>query len=351
MSDKKPKVFPSSGANPEQPQQIGQPNVTSGEMNAAQEMLRRTEEQMKAREETLRNSAELQAAPIEALSYEQLAQAKAKGMAGAPTAPVAVAQVTETTRHTKEVEELSKPKYDSPYDVIPLPSKGKMYKGVKSSIKVAYMTGSDENILTSANLLESGDFLKVLISRNLLEPNLKYEDLLLGDRNAIIIWLRGSSFGNMYPITVIDSKGVAEEVEFDLNDLKYIYMEMEPDENGHFDFKCPQSGDDIKFKYLTVRDEDAIEAQVEEDEANKLAVNHRSSYTLQMQIASVNGNYDEEFIAKYIDNMRLGDVRAFREYYNNNESGVDLNIRVETAGGEALKTFLPFNLNFFWVNT
>jgi hypothetical protein len=349
MSDKKPNVFPSTGGKPEEAQSIGSPNVTSREMEAAQEMLRRTQEQMKAREEALRASAELQSAPIEALSYEQLAQAK--GMTGAPASPIAITEAPESNRLTNEVAELSTPKWDSPYDVIPLPSKGKTYRGVKSSIKVAYMTGSDENILTSANLLESGDFLKVLISRNLLEPNLKYEDLLIGDRNAIIIWLRGSSFGNMYPITVIDSKGVAEEIEFDLNDLKYIYMEKDPDENGYFDFKCPQSGDEIKFKYLTVGDEDSIEAMLEKDEANKSAVNHRSGYTLRKQIVSVNGNSDKSFISTYIDNMRLGDVRAFREYYNNNESGVDLKITVKTAGGEALQTFLPFNLNFFWVNS
>jgi len=338
MADKKPNVFPP--ANTAQ----GDPHANNDKLNEAQqEMMRRTEEQIRLRDEALLNQTP--PAP-EANSYEQIAQTTVAPPQVAPPQPMIPTPAVDV-----EFNALMMPKWDASYDMIPLPSKGKTYKGVKANVKVAYMTGSDENILTSANLLESGDFLKVLISRNLLEPNLKYEDLLLGDRNAIMIWLRGSSFGNMYSMTVIGNDGVAEEVEYDLNDLEYIYMEKEPDENGYFDFECPQSKDVIKYRYLTVRDEEAIEAQIEKDDEAKSQVNHRSSYTLQRQIVTANGNSDPTFLIKYIDEMRLGDIRAFRKFYDDNESGVNLKIEVRTSGGESVSTFLPFNFNFFWSNS
>jgi len=347
MADKKPNVFPTTETTPVETPEAPTQHVSDAEMSASQEMLKRTEQQLKEREAAL-NTPKIDAAPIEALNYNQLADLSQKvtkeAMANHPAMQTAVVPEPVDT----ELSSLLSPKWDSAYDMIPLPSKAKTYKGVKSSVKVAYMTGSDENILTSANLLESGDFLKVLVSRNLLEPNLKYEDLLVGDRNAIMIWLRGSSFGNMYPITIINDDGVAEEVEYDLNGLKYIYMDIDPDENGYFDFTCPQSGDVLKYRYLTVRDEDAIEAQIEEDDENGVQVNRRATYRLQRQIVTINDNSDVTYISKRIDDMRLGDIRAFRKFYDENESGVDLKIEVLTAGGKSVKTFLPFNFNFFW---
>jgi len=256
----------------------------------------------------------------------------------------------EVLEEKKKYTQLCEPKWDAPFDLIPLPSKGKIYNGVKESVKMSYMSGSDENILTSANLLESGEFLRVLISRNLLERNLTYDDLTLGDRNALMLWLRGSSFGNMYPMTIVTGKGKSEEVDFDLNELKYIYLDEDPDENGYFDYTCPQGGNQLKYRFLTVMDEDLIETKVEVDEEAKEPLNKKSTYTLQQQIVSVDGDSNPVVVGKFIDNMRLGDIKSFRKHYNERESGVDLNIEVQTAGGESVSTFLPFNFNFFWAN-
>ena len=41
---------------------------------------------------------------------------------------------------------------------------------------------------------------EILINRKILEPDLRYEDLLVGDRNAIMIWLRATGYGEMYPV-------------------------------------------------------------------------------------------------------------------------------------------------------
>ena len=120
--------------------------------------------------------------------------------------------------------ELSQPNYNAPFDVIPLPSKGKVYKNKKESIRFSYMTTADENILTSPNLLQSGEFLEILINRKILEPSIRYKDLLPGDRNAIMLWLRATAYGEMYPVTLLDEFDEPFDTEINLNELKTIEL-------------------------------------------------------------------------------------------------------------------------------
>lgn len=319
MSDVRPKVFPDKGDDKDlENAQLGA--ISDAERLAIEEMRRRTQSQLEARKAS--------AAPV--------------------SVPMEPAVSAVESAKVVPLSPLAEPKWDAPYDLVPLPSKGKLYKGVRDVIKVSYMTGSDENILTSPNLVQSGKFLEVLIRRNLLEPNLDYRMLHTGDRNAIMIWLRSTAFGHMYPISIYNSKGEVEEIEFDLSTLKFIALGAEPDSDGLFDFSCPVSGDAIKFRFLTVGDEEDIEDMLSKDTENGIEINNRSTYTLQRQVVSVNGNNDRERVRSYVQNMRMGDIKAFRKYVDNIESGIDLNVQIRTSGGESITTFLPINVNFFW---
>jgi hypothetical protein len=249
------------------------------------------------------------------------------------------------------IQQLSQPQMNSAFDVIPLPSGGKLYKGIGKNIKVAYMSTADENILTSPNLLKSGKFLEILINRKILEPNLRYRDLVEGDRNAIMLWLRATGYGNMYPVEVEDEKGVPFETDVDLNDIKTIELSKKPDSNGHFEFKLPISGLVVKFKLLTVGEQDDIAERVEyEVDTLKLPINNTNTYTLAKQLVSVNGDTNPELIKSFSENMRVGDAKELREYIDSIDCGVDLRITVRTPGGGSVTTFLPLNLKFFWPN-
>lgn len=250
------------------------------------------------------------------------------------------------------IQQLSEPQYNAPFDVIPLPSKGKLYKGYnKSTIKVSYMTTADENILTSPNLLESGQFLEILLNRKILEPNLRYKDLVEGDRDAIMLWLRATGYGNIYPIVVDDEKGEPFETEVDLNEIKTIELNAEPDENGHFSMTLPVSGVNIKFKILTISDLDEISDRVKyEQETLKLPVNNESTYTLAKQIVSVNGDTNPDTIRSFSETMRIGDKTKFEEHLKTINCGVDMNITVRTPGDGSVNRFLPINVKFFWPN-
>ena len=247
--------------------------------------------------------------------------------------------------------EISQPNYNAPFDVIPLPSQGKMYPNKKPNIKVAYMTTADENILTSPNLLASGEFLEIFINRKILEPSLRYKDLTIGDRNAIMIWLRATGYGEMYPVTIYDEKNKPFETDINLQNLKTKNLGADPDVEGLFDFILPLTKKNIKFKFLTCGDVDEIERRAESDKVKKLPVDNTTTYTLERIIVEVNGDRNRANISDFVSTLRIGDGKALMDYIESIESGVDLNINVTTPGGGSVATFLPLNMRFFWPNS
>jgi hypothetical protein len=258
--------------------------------------------------------------------------------------------VTSQTGVDPYILELSQPNYNAPFDVIPLPSKGKLYKNKKESVRLAYMTTADENILTSPNLLQSGEFLEILINRKILEPTLRYKDLLPGDRNAIMLWLRATAYGEMYPVTLLDELNEPFDTEINLNELKTIELNENPDEEGLFYFQLPLTKAEIKFRLLTMGDVDTIEKIVTDEKERNIPVNNSNTYRLEKMIVEVNGNRDRGMVRDIANSMRISDARAFDAYVDSIESGIDLNIEVETPGGGSVATFLPLNFNFFWPN-
>ena len=246
--------------------------------------------------------------------------------------------------------ELSQPNYNAPFDVIPLPSKGRFYKNKKESIRLSYMTTADENILTSPNLLQSGEFLEILINRKILEPTLRYKDLLPGDRNAIMLWLRATAYGEMYPVTLFDENDEPFDTEINLNELKTIDLTLEPDEEGLYYFQLPSSKTEIRFKLLTCGDIDTIEKIIDDEKERNILVNNTNTYKLEKMIVEVNGSRDRVMIRDFANAMRIPDARAFNQHVDSIDCGIDLNINVLTPGGGSITTFLPLNLNFFWPN-
>jgi hypothetical protein len=247
------------------------------------------------------------------------------------------------------IAELSQPDYNSPFDVIPLPSQGKIYKSKKSSIKVAYMNTLDESILTSPNLLNSGQFLEILLNRKILEPEIRYKDLDIGDRNAVMLWLRATSYGEMYPVVVLDEEGVPFETEVNLNELKFNNLKAEPDTEGYFDYVLPISKTRVKFRMLTCGDIDEIEKIVEREKENGAILDNTNTYVLQRRIVEVNGSRNKADIESIFP-MRIGDSASLTKYISEIESGVDLNITLKTPRGGVITTFLPLTTKFFWPN-
>lgn len=370
--EKKPSVFPSK----EQPsiekiqEYENKKKIVTSEIydkaakdnagwKAIEQMKNRTEEQLRLRDEMIRKSTQpepaIESAEVEPFTPKPAAPSyntntpeslKESIKKIEPDNPNKVLSEAELNR----IEQLSQPDYDSPFDLIPVPSEGKLYGGGEKSLKVAYLTTMDEDILTSPNLLNSGLFLEVLINRKLIEPKIRYRNLHPADRNAIMIWLRATSYGEMYPVTLLDELDEAFDTEINLNSLKYKKLGAEPDENGLFDYKFELSGDTIKFKLLSVGDNEAIEAQLLKEKNEGEIINNKNTYVLQTQIVEVNGNKDKTFINNYVKKLRLMDASKFRDYVERIDCNIDLRVNVGTPGGGSVSTFLPLNTKFFWPN-
>tara|TARA_Y100000389_G_C17465570_1_gene525209 strand:- start:3153 stop:3911 length:759 start_codon:yes stop_codon:yes gene_type:complete len=246
----------------------------------------------------------------------------------------------------------SNTQFEIPFDVIELPSKGLLYPGADNTCKVQYMTASDENILTSPNLIKNGKALDVLLERKIVDSPIPVKDFLIGDRNAIMIWLRATGYGEMYPVKLVDpNTGEEFEYEVDLNDLKTKPLTAEPDENGYFDFELPKSKKKIKFKLLTVNDEASILKRSEaRSKAIKSQISNTLTYRLEQQIVSVDGNADKNYISQFIQYMPAYDSLKFREYCDEIEPGIDMTLDVEGPSGETFPSTIPIGLDFFWPN-
>ena len=378
MSGQKPNVFPTQQSqnistpplsdNPEHPmvtdesyetkkmevaEQIYTASANATGFDAVEAMRKRTEEQIRLRDEKLQYNIEQTAKYNtqfeEANTRKTPPQQEQKPVFNSqPKSPLQSINVPNMNQIDPYIQQLSQPQFNTAFDVIPLPSEGKLYRSKKPSVKVAYMTTADENILTSPNLLQSGEFLEILINRKLLESDLRYADLHVGDRNAIMLWLRATSYGEMYPVTIYDEVGEPFEREIDLNTLKTKKLGAEPDAEGLFDFYLPVAKKNIKFKLLTVGDIDIIEKLVEQDNKDKVPVNTARTYTLEKQLVEVDGDRSSTTIKDLAQNMRIKDANELRNYIDKIDCGVDLQITVPTPRGGSVKTFLPLNLGFFW---
>jgi len=311
---------------------------SDAEIEAEKEMLRRTEKQFLERERVLREQA------------ERVAKAEIENNKPLTTSSSPV--VTNQEIEELKIKPIQVDEINAPYDLIPLPSKGLIYPDKCPNIKISFLNASDENILTSPHLLESGEFLDILLRRKIVDKNIDPKDLHVGDRIAIMVWLRATAYGTNYPVQVINpNTGELIETEIDLSDIKTKELGAKPDSNGHFDFTFPISKKDCKFKLLTVRDIEAIDAQAKyELETLKKEYADSLTYSLQKQIVEIDGNKDPQYIANFISVLRVGDSRAIRKYINEIESGLDMNIEVKVPGGEPFTTFLPINFDFFWPN-
>lgn len=286
------------------------------------------------------------------------------------------------------------------YDIIQLPSNGQCYRNKVDRVPVAFLTAYDENIITSPNLYKDGLVIDYLLKSKVVNSEINVEDLVSGDADAIILYLRATSYGPEFPI-VVNDPDTGEQIDtiIDLTKLKPRDFKLIGDENGHFEYTTPILKDKIKFRYLTrkqerqlrqvtelegygtkammlARESESLKAALMNDKyvndndkktiraaistmekwSKKLKDVNNSEFTkimtnnMQLQIVAVNGNYDREYIRKYINQMPARDSLMLRKYINDNRPGINFDIEVErpeSLGGGSFKTFLNWDDSVF----
>ena len=233
------------------------------------------------------------------------------------------------------------------YDIVELPSRGIHYANKKKSVRVAYLTAADENILSSVNLIASGGVIDELLKRKILDKDLELDDIVDEDRQAVLIFLRNTAFGSEYTMTVTDPKTKQTfDVVLDLSVLKMKDFTLIADANGEYPFFLKKSGINITFKFLTQKQETEIDKI--RDSWNGQGVAPIVTKRLEMMIQSINGNRNPMEIHSFIENkMPITDSKDLRKYAVENKPGLDLTQTVITPSKEDIQVEIGFGAEFF----
>ena len=236
------------------------------------------------------------------------------------------------------------------YEVVKLPSKGLFYSNGLSEVNVEYMTSKDEDLLTTPTLIENGTVLDILLKRKIKSGGVKVEDLLPGDRNAIILFLRTSSYGNEYAVQVTDPRtGTPFKTKVDLLKLQYKKMTELPDEQGHFSVFLPMRKKNAKIRLLTSGEDSMIFKKAEAlKEAYGENYSQYSTLKLKAHVVSIEDNFDRIYIDKFIDAMPALDAFTIRNKILNVSPDVDMLYEFSTSDGYTFNANLSIGIDFFF---
>ena len=236
-----------------------------------------------------------------------------------------------------------------PTEEVTLPSGGLLYSKdsplSKGKIEMKYMTAREEDILTNQNYIENGTVIDKLLQSLIITP-IDYNDLLVGDKNALLIAARILGYGSEYSF---EYKG--ESITVNLSDVKdkELNNNLIKEGKNEFDFTLPTSKIDITFKLLTHGDEQAIDKELK----GLKKVNKDSTYDISTRmkyiITSVNRDTSNKIIREFVDTQLLAiDSRALRNHITNIQPNVDLSFDYEDKKGDISKINIPIGLRFFW---
>jgi len=236
-----------------------------------------------------------------------------------------------------------------PTETVELPSKGLLYPKdsplAEGKIELKYMTAKEEDILTNQNYIRQGTVIDKLL-QSLIVTKINYNDLLVGDKNAIMVAARILSYGSKYNF-VYD--GVEQEIDLSSIDNKPLSEEFQNTKENNFTFTLPHSGNVITFKLLTQKDDGLIDKEIEGYKKLDKLSSRDLTTRMKYMILSVNGDTSKSTISSFVDNAFLAkDAKAFREYYNKINPGINTTIQYEFIEGMTEDLEIPINANFFW---
>ena len=244
-----------------------------------------------------------------------------------------------------------------PTELVPLPSVGLVYPpnsplhNIKE-LEIRYMTAADEDILTSRSLLRSGKAIDAVLKNCILDARINPEELLSGDKNALITFLRVSGYGPEYKVE-IDCPSCEEtsKYEFDLSQLEMKTLDVEPIEQGEnrFHIQLP-TGTHIEFKFLNSAEEKEIsDAQDRIKRSTNSPVDRNVTTRLKNTIISIDGNTDSSLINQYVDTLNVRDSRALRKYMEDNTPDIDMKQEFNCPHcGHRGEVDVPISVGFFW---
>ena len=228
-----------------------------------------------------------------------------------------------------------------PHDVVTLPSQGIFYKNKKKTIKVGYLTASDENIIMGG----ANDLTLNLLRAKIYEPDVRVEDLIEGDVEAILIFLRNTAFGPEMNLNLTDPLTKKQFQATVMLDQLSIINGQKPNDDGTFIVNLPKSQSTVKLKPLNYGE--IIEIGKLADTYPHGRVFPKITWRMQKEIVEINGSSVTYIIAKFIETLPISDSKYIRKFMNDNEPRLDMNRTLMTPSGERLTVNVGFGVDFF----
>ena len=237
---------------------------------------------------------------------------------------------------------------DFPTELVELPSKGLLYSKESplssGTIEMKYMTAKEEDILTNQNYITNGTVIDKLLQALIVDKKIKYSDILVGDKNALLIAARILGYGKDYEINYLGEKYTIDLAKIDNKALK---EELFKEGKNEFSWTCPTSGTLLTFKLLTHLDEGKIDSEVKGLKKLNKESEPGLSTRLKHIILSVDGDSDKQAVRKFVDTRFLAkDSRQFRKYIT--EIQPDVNLKFYPEGGPEEGIDIPIGIGFLW---
>jgi len=249
-------------------------------------------------------------------------------------------------KKTMNIEEIGQANFSLPHDLVPLPSQGIFYKSKKKAIKVGYLTASDENFLVGGNQVNGGNIILTLLRNKIYEPDLRPEDLLEGDIEAILIFLRNTAFGPEYQISLTDPITNKQfSVDLLIDELKIKQPKEKPNENGLFTTRLPKTGLVVKLKPLTYGEIVELDKMAEQYPNGRVVP--KITWRLNKMVQEIDGDTDRTNIALTIENLPIADSKHIRNFIKDNQPSLDLTKTLQAPSGEKVTFDVTFGTEFF----
>ena len=238
-----------------------------------------------------------------------------------------------------------------PTEIVELPSKGKFYSKEsplsEGKIEIKYMTAKEEDILTSQNLIKKGIVIDKLLNSLIMTKGVTCDDLILGDKNAIMVAARILAYGAEYKCQVAHpDTGEPLEHTFNLADCPFKEIDESIAENS-FTCELPISKKKIKFSLLTGKEEKLIEKELQSSKKVGVTVLPELTTRLRYLIKEVDGDDSQSKINQTALNMLSRDSMFLREELGKVSPDIELKQSIE-IGGDTVEVEIPMTVNFFW---
>jgi hypothetical protein len=264
---------------------------------------------------------------------------------------------------SKQAQSQQQSTYKFPSEIIDLPSKGLLYDTSNplssGKLELKYMTAKEEDILTTQSYIKQGVVLDKLFQSLILGNGaglpVNYNDLLMGDKNAVMIAARVLGYGKDYEIEITNPSGDKQKEVVDLSQFEHAAIDeslITPGVN-RFRFELPATKRVVEFKLLTHKDNMKVEEElVAMKKLTKQGGSEDHNLTTRMihTLIAVDGNEDRQYIRNFVKNEFLAmDARAFRKYMKSIQPDVDLTMNLtDDTSGEPFTMELPISVDFFW---